>query len=249
MPRVVVWYSDGAASAVAAHLAVQEYGPDRVEVVKCDTTADEHPDNLRFRAEVERWVGKEVVLIQSEKYATVDEVFEKRRYMAGVAGAICTTELKKLPRRAYERPNDIHIFGYTGEEHHRIAAFEANNPELTCDWILSRNFIRKKDCHRILAEAGIAEPAMYALGFEHNNCLGCVKAQSPAYWNRVRALFPDVFERRCRQSRDIGVKLIRLHGERIFLDELPEGAGAGESDGNIECGPYCQMDIFEEETT
>jgi hypothetical protein len=30
-------------------------------------------------------------------------------------------------------------------------------------------------------------------------------------------------------------------GERVFLDELPEHAGAGERDGNIECGPFCEV--------
>lgn len=241
-----MWYSDGAASAVAAKLAVEKYG-DRCEVVKCDTTADEHADNLRFRRDVEAWIGREVVLVRSEKYATVDEVFEKRRYMAGVAGAICTTELKKLVRMAYQRDDDVHVFGYTVDETARAEMFEANNPELTCDWILRDNFIRKQDCYRLLKEAGIALPVMYALGFEHNNCLGCVKATSPTYWNRVRKLFPDVFQRRAEQSREIGVRLTRVQGRRIFLDQLGvEDSVYGETDGDIECGPFCHMPAQEE---
>lgn len=252
MSRVIVWYSDGAASAVAAKLAIQKYG-DRCEVVKCDTTSSEHPDNLRFRKDVERWLGREVILIRSPDYADVDEVFERTRYMAGIAGARCTAEMKKKVRQAYERPDDIHVFGYTVEEHHRAKSFEANNPELTCDWILIDSFVRKVDCHRIIREAGIEQPAMYRLGFEHNNCLGCVKATSAAYWNRVRLEFPEVFERRARQSREIGARLVRVDGVRMFLDELPEGAGVGEGDGDIECGPFCAMpsqselDLFAEE--
>jgi hypothetical protein len=238
--RAIVWYSDGAASAVAAKLAVGKYG-DACEVVKCDTTASEHPDNERFRRDVEAWIGRGVTLIRSEKYATVDEVFEKRRYMAGVAGAICTTELKKLVRYAYQRPDDVHIFGYTADEWKRVKDFEGNNPELTCDWILRDRFIRKADCLRMLQEAGIRLPEMYALGFDHNNCTGCVKATSPGYWNRTRRHFPEVFERRARQSRDIGARLVRLEGRRIFLDELPAEAGSGEHDGDIECGPFCHM--------
>jgi PP-loop superfamily ATP-utilizing enzyme len=238
--RIVVWYSDGAASAVAAKLAVEKYG-ERCEVVKCDTTSSEHPDNLRFRAEVEAWIGRRVVLIRNEKYADVDEVFEKRRYMAGISGAVCTTELKKLVRLAYQRPDDVHVFGYTADEHNRARDFAVNNPELTCDWILCDRFIRKQDCLRMLKEAGIALPQMYALGFEHNNCLGCVKATSPAYWNRVRMHFPEVFKRRAEQSREIGVRLTRVQGRRIFLDQLGIEDGGGESDGDIECGPFCEM--------
>jgi hypothetical protein len=66
---------------------------------------------------------REVVLIRSEQYATVDEVFEQTRYMAGIAGARCTTELKKRPRLAFQRPDDVHVFGYTLEEAGRIEAF------------------------------------------------------------------------------------------------------------------------------
>jgi hypothetical protein len=246
--RVLVWYSDGAASACAAKLALDKYGPERVVVVKCDTTPDEHPDNLRFRKDVEAWLGHPVTLISSETFASVDEVFEQTRYMAGIAGARCTTELKKGPRHAFQRDDDIHVFGYTADEWRRIERFEANNVELTCDWVLRDAFVRKEDCHRMLREAGIESPAMYALGFDHNNCLGCVKATSPGYWNRTRKHFPDAFARRAAQSREIGARLVRVDGERVFLDELDPNVGLDESDGDIECGPFCdpgdQGDLF-----
>lgn len=238
--RVLVWYSDGAASAVAAYFAVRKYG-ERCVVVKADTTADEHPDNLRFRADVEEWIGREVTLIRSEEYEGIDDVFERTRYMAGIAGARCTTELKKLPRRQYQRDDDIHVFGYTADEAHRIDRFEGNNPELTCDWILRDKNITKDDCYYLLDRAGIELPEMYRLGFDHNNCKGCVKATSPAYWARTRLHFPDVFQRRAAQSRDIGARLVRIEGERVFLDEIPEDFPVDGPDGDIECGPFCEM--------
>lgn len=238
--RVVVWYSDGAASAVAAKMAVEKYG-ERCEVVKADTTADEHPDNLRFRADVERWIGREVTLIRSPDFDGIDDVFETTRYMAGIAGARCTTELKKLPRRAYQREDDIHVFGYTADEYARILRFEQHNPELRCEWILRDREITKDDCYYLLDRADIALPEMYRLGFDHNNCIGCVKATSPHYWARVRRLFPDVFDRRARQSRDIGARLVRIKGERVFLDEIPDDFADDGPDGEIECGPFCEM--------
>lgn len=238
-PRVLVWFSDGAASAVAAKLAVQEEAWRRVEVVKCDTTVSEHPDNARFRADVERWIGQRVTLLRSADYADIDDVFQRTRYMAGNDGARCTTELKKLVRQQYQRPGDVHVFGYTADESKRVRDFEANNPELRCSWPLVEQGIGKAECYQILLDADIALPAMYAAGFEHNNCLGCVKASSPGYWNRTRRLFPDVFARRAKQSREIGARLVRVAGERIFLDELDQNAGAGEGDGDMECGPFC----------
>lgn len=240
--RRVVWFSCGAASAVAAKIAAGLYSD--CDVVYCDTMATEHPDNARFFDDVERWIGRPITRIRSERYATVDEVFEKRRYMSGVAGAICTTEMKKVPREAYQRPDDIHIFGYTYEEQDRAAQFEENNPSLFVSWLLIDRFLTKFECLRTLRAAGIALPAMYGLGFAHNNCLGCVKATSPGYWNRTRRLFPDVFERRAQQSRAIGVRLARLNGERVFLDELP--ANEDGPDDAIDCGPACQPSLFPE---
>jgi hypothetical protein len=46
-PRIVSWFSCGAASAIASYLAVCKYG-ERCEVVYCDTAVNEHPDNERF---------------------------------------------------------------------------------------------------------------------------------------------------------------------------------------------------------
>lgn len=247
MSRVLVWYSDGAASAVAAKLAIERFG-ERVEIIKCDTTVDEHPDNLRFRGEVEGWIGQPVILLRSEKYANVDEVFEKRRYMAGVAGAPCTTYLKKIVRQAYQRPDDVHVFGYTMDEASRIQDFEENNPDLSCEWVLRDAHMTKARCLERLAGVGITLPVMYALGFEHNNCLGCVKATSPGYWNRTRQEFPEVFAKRARQSHEIGASLVRVNGKRIGLYDLDPTTGLAEPDGQIECGPFCEMPATEVST-
>lgn len=237
-PRVIAWFSHGASSAVAAALAVGRW-PAQTLIVCCDTTASEHPDNKRFREDVERWIKRPILLIGSPKHTTVDDVFEGERYMSGIAGAKCTVELKKKPRFAFQRADDIHVFGMTVEEGKRIERMEQANPELTFEWNLRDQFVTKGQCLRLLREAGIEPPKMYELGFDHNNCLGCVKSQSPDYWNRTRRHFPEVFERRAKQSRNLGVRLVKLHGQRIFLDELLPTITTGEGDGEIECGPLC----------
>lgn len=217
-------------------MAVETY--DDCEVVYCDTMATEHPDNKRFFEDVQRWIGREIRIIRSAKYATVDDVFERTRYMSGIAGARCTTELKKLPRELFQRETDTHVFGYTADEAKRAAAFEANNLNLHVDWILIERSVIKATCLALLEHVGIALPAMYGLGFDHNNCIGCPKATSAGYWNRTRRLFPEVFARRAAQSRLIGARLVRVKGERVFLDQLPRDADA--PDDEIECGPACQ---------
>ena len=240
--RHLAWFSCGAASAVAAKLAAETYG-DACEIVYCNTMATEHGDNSRFFDDVERWVGKPITVIESDKYETINDVFERTRYMSGIKGARCTVEMKKLPREAFQRAGDIHIFGYTDDakEHKRAADFEKYNPTLQVEWILQDRRITKAKCLEILRAAGIALPAMYALGFDHNNCIACVKATSAGYWNRTRRLFPEVFLERALQARRLGVKLARLNGERIYVDELPMDAEAPDDD--IECGPACQIPL------
>lgn len=232
--RLVVWFSCGAASACALKLVA-----DREPLaVYCDVSSDEHSDNARFLRDVEQWTGITVQKIKSSKYSSVEEVFEARQYMAGTAGAPCTVEMKKVPRFTFQRADDTHIFGMSTDERKRIARFEADNHDLNLSWPLVDAGMSKADCLQMLKDAGIALPLKYLQGYENNNCHGCVKATSPHYWNLVRKTNPEVFARRCEQSRRIGAKLVRYKGERIYLDELrPDAAEVITED--LSCGPQC----------
>ena len=236
--RVISWFSCGAASAVASKLTIKKYGHNDVHIVYCDTLSSEHPDNIRFLNDIKNWLNHDIELIKSEEFNDIDEVFTKTRYMSGINGARCTIEMKKKPRYEYQNPGDIHIFGLTSDEEKRIERFKNNNPNLKIDFILSHNNITKNECYKILRESGIKLPVMYSLGFNNNNCIGCVKSTSAKYWNRVRRYFPEIFNKRCQQSRDINVRLVRYRGERIFLDQLPNEE-TDEIEENIECGVIC----------
>jgi hypothetical protein len=207
-------------------------------VVYCNTAKDEHPDNARFRKEVEAWTGIKVTVIGSDKYETTDEVFEDTQYMSGVGGARCTTELKKIPRLRFAYPEDVHCFGFTADEQKRIEQFESNNPDMNLAWPLATVGMTKAHCLKMVTDSGIELPAMYRLGFENNNCIGCVKATSPAYWNLTRKNFPEHYRQRAEQSRRLGVRLVRYKGVRIFLDELPEDATEKITE-DLSCGPQC----------
>lgn len=244
--RVLAWFSCGAASAVAAKTAIETFSKDhQVLVVNCDTRSSEHPDNYRFSADCEQWFDQPIIHLHSSKFADVDSVIEKTRYMSGTKGARCTTELKKIPRLEFARPEDVHVFGFTVDETKRIDDFKARNPELLLRFILHENGIRKSHCYEKLRVAGIELPTMYKLGFDNNNCPGCVKASSPWYWDMVRTHFPDVFRLRCEQSRLIGCRLVEIHHhDRIFLDELPPGPFKKNKRENLSCGPECgQMNL------
>lgn len=245
MNRVIAWFSCGDASAVAAKLAVDKYG-DRCEVAYCDTFAYEHPDNRRFFADVEQWLGRRIKVLRSEEYRDIYDVFEKTRWLVGVGGARCTTELKKNVRKAYQRPDDIHVFGFTAEEDKRVVRFHEENPELLAEFPLVEWGITKAECHQRVRAAGIELPAMYRLGYKNNNCIGCVKGGT-GYWNKIRRDFPDAFDRMAKTERKLDAAICKKEGtsngkrwrKRVFLDELPPNVGRYESEPDIECGVLC----------
>jgi hypothetical protein len=100
----------------------------------------------------------------------------------------------------------------------------------------------RMDCFAAIGKAGIDLPQTYLRGYPNANCIGCVKASSPTYWNHVRQADPDVFAARVEQSRRIGAKLVRVRGKRVFLDELkPTDKGRPmASMPSFECGIFCE---------
>lgn len=237
--RSVCWFSCGAASAVATKLALQER--DNCEIVYQDTGA-EHPDNERFLKDCQEWFGQEIKIIKSEKYEDIWDVFKKTRYLVGVGGARCTAEMKRIPAEKYiNHFEDDEIFGYTAEEQHRVDRFREGNPERRIVTPLIDHQLGKADCLGLLEKQGIELPAMYKLGFNNNNCIGCVKGQS-GYWNRIRIHFPEVFDRMAKMERELDVAINkRYEGEkriRVFLDELDPEAGRHE-EPDMSCGLFC----------
>lgn len=222
-PRYLIWWSTGAASFTAAQLFLCER-PDAL-IVRCET-GNEDPDNYRFEADAMAALGKIVTILQSDEYEDVWAVWQKRRYMSGVSGAPCTAEMKIAPRLAFQRPTDVHVFGYTAdrEDVERFERLKRNYWELNVRAPLIEHGITKAASLAMIERAGIALPRSYAMGFPNANCLGtgCVKATSPDYWALYRQHFPESFSRTAAYAREIGCRLTRIHGERAFIDEIPE---------------------------
>lgn len=245
MPRTVCHFSCGAASAVATKLTLAA-NPNAVAVYA--ETGAEDLDNLRFLSDCEEWFGISVIRLKNPKYRDTWEVWEKRKYIAGVAGAPCTGELKISPRLAFQMPDDIHVFGYTADSNdiRRAEAFRENWPDLQIETPLIDKGISKAACLAMILSAGIAPPRTYAMGFPNANCIPCCKAQSPGYWALVRREYPAEFERMATLSRKLGAKLARINGERIFVDEVPADFPVVEAIAP-ECDFLCQ--IAEQELT
>lgn len=218
--RTLAWFSSGAASAVMCKL---ELGTPGLEIVNCDLGSSEDEDNERFLHDCEKWFGRPITRIKSDEYANIDDVFERRKYLSGIAGAPCTTAMKVLPRLLFQRDDDSHLFGYTADPNdvRRAEAFRERSEGWEIRFPLIERGLTKAACFALLEDAGLKRPRIYDMGYPNGNCPGCVKATSPDYWALVRLRHPEVFARRAEQSRRFGARLARLNGERVFIDEIP----------------------------
>lgn len=240
---IAVWFSCGAASAVAAKKTIERFPQANIFVLN-SPIQEEHEDNRRFLHDIEKWIGRKIQKVLSKKFPQQScfEVWQKRKFMSGTQGAPCTVELKKKARIEWEKENkvDWHVLGFTYDEKKRAERFKLTERDNVIDVLIDEH-ITKQDCFDILNQAKIELPKMYKLGFPNANCIGCVKATSPTYWNLVKKTFPEVFDIRAKQSRDLGSRLVRVKGERIFLDELQENAKGNPLKAfDLECSIFCE---------
>ena len=244
MSRIVCHFSCGAASAVATKLVIEENkrGANFPLVVVNEHVKQEHPDNQRFLRDCEDWFGVEIITLVHPKYrGDIYEAFEGEKYVAGVYGAVCTRTLKKELAAQIWKPGDIDVLGYTAEEQGRYDDWiDANNERRGMAILIDRG-LTKSDCLAMVERAGIKLPVMYELGYEHNNCIGCVKA-GMGYWNKIRVDFPEAFDKMAKYTRAKGVRLLkRGKDERFFLDELRPDEGDYQKEPEVQCGIFCEM--------
>lgn len=224
--RIVVWYSHGAASACAGKVAIDtnnaSNNPKELIIVNIHLE-DEHPDGQRFLKDCEEWWGQKAISIRDTKYgASVDKVIEKTKYMSGIYGARCTKELKKQVRLDFQRDDDIHVFGLTVGEENRIDQILDTEPDLDIWTPLIDKGLSKEFCFEWLSVSGIELPEMYKLGYHNNNCIGCLKANSAGYWNKIRKDFPEVFEKRSKQEQLCNVSLVMFQTNVYFNEHREE---------------------------
>jgi len=251
---IAVWFSCGAASAVATKLTIDKYKKTHKILIVNNPVKEEHEDNLRFLKDVEKWINEKTFwykIFRIKKYkiieakckeypsASIVDVFEKRKYMSGRLGAPCTMLLKKQARYEFELANKIdwHVLGFTFDEKNRHERFTMNERANVLPILIDAE-LTKGDCFDVLTKNNIKLPEIYKLGYPNANCIGCVKSQSPTYWNLVRKTHPEVYNQRAEQSRVIGCRLVKRKGERIFLDELLPTDKGGKI-RSYDCGIFC----------
>lgn len=217
---LVSWFSAGCSSFLATYLMREQLD----HCVYIDI-ADQHPDSMRFIMDAERLLGISIEVIRCEEYANVEDVIRRKRFINSPHGAPCTMLLKRSVRELWEKrhgisSNDTYVWGYDAKESARAERLAARMHYVNHIFPLVEGGLTKQDAHAACEDLGLKRPVMYDLGFPNNNCIGCVKG-GKGYWNKVRRIFPDVFERRAALEREIGHSCIN----GTFLDELEVSAG------------------------
>jgi hypothetical protein len=206
---------------------------------------EQHPDTVRFLKDCEKALGIEIEILQS-RYKSVKNVIDTFRFVNSRYGAKCTDVLKKRVRKEWEsgKSDLVYVWGYDVTERHRAEKVVESMPEFEHVFPLIEKNLTKEDCHGMLKELGIKRPAMYDLGYQNNNCIGCVKG-GMGYWNKIRVDFPEVFEERARQEREIGHTCIteKKNGKKVpvYLDELDPRRGNIADKVSEECSIACQL--------
>ena len=232
----VSYFSAGVSSAVATKLAIGQI--DRIMYTHID---DHHPDTLRFMLACEKWFGKPVELWQSP-YKNVDTACRYNRFIRSPkTGAVCTKHLKRLVRQKFEYENEGSlriVWGLDCDEQDRADKIMANMPNHEHLFPLIEQGVTKEGAHQILNASGIKRPAMYDLGYNNNNCIGCIKG-GMGYWNHIRVDFPEVFAARAQMEREIGVPI--LGNKYGWLDELDPERGRHTPPIVEDCGIMCEL--------
>lgn len=234
----VAWFSGGVSSFVAIYLERKTI--DKLLYIHID---DQHFDTFRFLNECKAVLNKDIEILQS-RYKTVDSVQKQTRAIAFIHGAPCTDILKKRVRKEWEykhKGQDITYFwGMDFKEQHRAERLVEGLADFKHRFPLIEKQIIKQEAHGILARIGIKRPAMYDMGYQNNNCIGCVKG-GMWYWNKIRVDFPEVFELRAKREREINNTSLHDKNGKIFLDELNSTKGRKSDEIKRDCNIFCQL--------
>lgn len=235
----VCWISAGVSSFIAGYLERETID----KFVYIDL-ADQHQDSIRFVKDCEKFFGKEIEIIKSNRYKDVNEAILCNGVIKNPYNqfAPCTNILKKQVRKDWEKQYsdyDItYVWGYDLNEKHRADRLDISMSEFKHQYPLIEKQLTKQDCHAMSERLGMKRPTMYDLGYSNNNCIGCIKG-GMGYWNKIRVDFPGVFKQRAEMERIIGASCIK----GVYLDELDPTRGRMEEEIMEDCGIMCYLNL------
>lgn len=185
MARIIATISGGKSSGYMAHWALQHY-PKSDVVLYFNDTGWEHPDLHRFLRDLSVFLdhpitedsdGRDVELLAYDKHAIPNNRMP-----------FCSVKLKAERLQKYCRDGDVLLFGIGAEEAHRAVRIVDVYAEvarrrritLTVRFPLIEQRVTPQTIDAFYVDHGIEIPALYRLGFKHNNCGGGVSGRRNA---------------------------------------------------------------------
>ena len=234
---IVCWLSAGVSSFIAGYLA-----GDVDEWIYIDI-ADQHPDSMRFIKDCEKAIGKEIKILKSTQYNSVEQCINAFGGFRNPYNnfAPCTNWLKKRVRKQWEEQHKdyelTYVWGFDLKEKQRAERTIESNPQAKHEFPLIEKGLSKEDVHGLFERTfDFARPKMYDMGYPNNNCIGCIKG-GMGYWNKIRVDFPEVFKSRAKLERMVGHSILKDY----YLDELPCNKGNMDIEVFPECSIMCYL--------
>lgn len=174
--RHIISLSGGLASAASAVIAHENGYP--YEMVFADTLI-EHPDLYRFIDALSKALGKPYVHLIDGRDPW--DVFVDRRYIGNTRTAHCSVDLKTAKVAEWMQDNALHleplVLGmYRDEEDRLIRAKENWRPQEVTSLLIEHK-VTPGQAADLVSFYVKKQPALYGMGFPHNNCGGmCVRA-------------------------------------------------------------------------
>lgn len=204
---------------------------------------DQHKDSMRFIKDIEKAIGKNVEILRSEQYKTVEECVLSFGGFRNPYNSFapCTNWLKKRVRKKWESEHQdydlTYVWGFDLKEKNRAERTIEANPQAKHEFPLIDKNLSKEEVHGLFERTfDFERPLMYDLGYPNNNCIGCVKG-GMGYWNRIRKDFPEVFEARSILERKVGYSILK----DCYLDELDPNRGNMNTEIFPDCGIMCYL--------
>lgn len=242
--NVLCWFSGGITSAVACLIATQIYGKENCSIIMIDTL-NEDEDTYRFMRDCEKLYGKKIKRITGitgvsdeniefvdigRTYTSIEDVWYQNKSLNVSSGAVCSSELKRRVRIAYQKQIefDFQVFGFEFDkkEMNRALNMKLNHPDSKPIFPLLMYSHSKEECLSTILSLNIKPPDSYYNGFRNNNCqlTGCVQG-GIGYWQKMKKDFPKKFYAMAEREH----KLTQIKGEPVTMlkDQSKEADKSG----------------------
>lgn len=250
----IVALSGGKASAWCAGWALRTFEKKDVVLYFTDTRW-EHPDLYRFLDDLE--IAFDHPITRDSDGRSVEGLFHEEHALANNRMPFCSRVLKAERLQAFYQDGDALVFGIGNDERHRaeritgvyqvVAAKIGKVPMLR--FPLIEENVSREEVNAYLASIGVEEPALYKLGFTHNNCSGGCVRSGKKQWKLLYEKLPEVYaererveeEMRAETGKDIHyMKDMTLRELRRLID-MQEVLDFGDDDTVTECIGICGL--------